>query len=629
MCGITGWVDFTRDLTKETKMLDAMTATLKRRGPDAGGTWADTHVALGHRRLAVIDLEGGKQPMLSPEKKSGQNVKDIPLAVISYNGEVYNFQELREELEALGHQFRSSSDTEVLLRAYLQWKADMVHKLNGIYAFAIWDSADQELLLVRDRLGVKPLFYYPLENGVLFGSEPKAILANPLAKARAGREELCDALLFLRTPGRVPLKGMFEVKPGHFLRVSRGQIREQLYWKLEAKPHLHDLPATVSKVRSLLEDIVTRQMVSDVPLCSLLSGGLDSSTVSAFAQRARVSQKGQNLSTFVVDFVDQTKNFQADPIRPSPDLPFAREVADFIGSDHHTVVLDRGHLLDPKVRAAVLRAWDLPFNFGDLDVSLYLLFAAVREHATVALSGEAADELFGGYLWFSDEKAMQADTFPWLKLAAHRGLDPTALFQPAFLEKLRLGDYQRDLYQAALAEVPRLAGESPRESRLREIAYLTLTRWLPILLEKKDRMSMAVGLEWRVPFCDHRLVEYVFNIPWAMKQSFPMEKGILREAVRDILPESVVRRKKAAYPSVQDPGYDRGLVGTLQARMDSPDSAARALVSQEGVDRLVAKTATQALSEFERILVESTVRLDAWISAYDVEMNEEISDRRS
>lgn len=604
MCGITGWVDFERDLTQEGPTIDAMTLTLRRRGPDDSGTWLDTHVALGHRRLAVIDPAGGAQPMAAEQ------------AVLAYNGEIYNFHELREELEGRGHRFATHCDTEVILRGYLEWKDAVVDRLNGIFAFAIWDSRLEQLLLVRDRLGVKPLYYYPTESGVLFGSEPKAILANPLARAQASREELCDALLFLRTPGRVPFRGMREVRPGHLLRVGRGSIDETCYWRLEARPHPHDREQTIAHIRALLDDIVARQMMSDVPLCCLLSGGLDSSAVAALAQRASKDR----LSTFVVDFVGHTEGFQADPIRPSPDGPFAREVADFIGSDHHTIMLDKGRLLDPQVREAVLNAWDLPFNFADLDISLYLLFAGVREHATVALSGEAADELFGGYLWFSDEKAMASETFPWLELAAHRGLDPRTLFKPGFMDKLRLADYQADLYREALAEVPRLPGESGREARLREIAYLTLTRWLPILLEKKDRASMAVGLEGRVPFCDHRLVEYVFNIPWAMKQSFVLEKGLLREAVRDVLPVSVIERKKAAYPTVQDSGYDRAMVGKLQAKVSDPASPLHEFLSPEGVERLVAKAQHQPLSEFERILVESTVRLDEWIARYQVEI---------
>ncbi|WP_370417487.1 asparagine synthase (glutamine-hydrolyzing) [Streptomyces sp. QH1-20] len=615
MCGITGWVDYTRDLTTQSPVLDAMTDTLAARGPDARGVWLDTHVALGHRRLAVIDLEHGTQPMRTPERGPG----DLPRAVITYGGEIYNFPELRSELALRGHRFTTRSDTEVALRAYLEWGEGFVHRLNGMYSLALWDTARDELLLVRDRLGVKPLFYYPTPDGVLFGSEPKAILANPLGRAEAGPEELCDALLFLRTPGRVPFRGMREVKPGHLVRVGRGGITEERYWALEARPHTDDLPTTVATVRELLDDIVPRQMVADVPLVSLLSGGLDSSTITALAARTR-SATGAGLSTFSVDFTGHTENFRADAIRPTPDGPYARAVAEHVGSDHHAIVLDRARLLDPAVRRSVLGAWDLPFNFADLDVSLHLLFAAVREHATVALSGEGADEVFGGYLWFSDPAARRAETFPWLKLGAHRGLDPRSLFHPWFVDGLDLGEYEADLYRTALAEVPRLEGENAEDRRTRELSHLTLTRWLPILLDKKDRMGMSVGLEGRVPFCDHRLVEYVFNVPWAMKTFSGEEKSLLRAAAADLLPEPVLRRKKAAYPSIQDPAYDRALITGLTAAAGDGSAPLSPFLAGEAVRRLTAKTSGGSLSEFERILVESTVRLDDWLRTYQVEL---------
>ncbi|BBC39052.1 Asparagine synthetase B [Streptomyces graminofaciens] len=617
MCGITGWVDFSRDLTAESTTLDAMVRTLVRRGPDAGGSWLDTHAALGHRRLAVIDLEGGAQPMATPERGPRG---DLPRAVISYGGEIYNYRELRAELALHGHRFTTTSDTEVALRAYLQWGADFVHRLNGMYSIAVWDTAREELLLVRDRLGVKPLYYHPTPHGVLFGSEPKAILANPLVTPSASAEELCDALLFLRTPGRVPFKGMRELKPGHLLRVGRDGLREQRYWALEARPHTDDLPTTIATVRDLLDDIVPRQMVADVPLVALLSGGLDSSTVTALAQRVRAAEGGR-ISTFAVDFAGHSENFRGDAIRPTPDGPYARAVAEHVGSAHHTITLDRSRLLDPAVRRTVLAAWDLPFNFADLDVSLHQLFAAVREHAPVALSGEGADEVFGGYLWFSDPAARAAETFPWLELGAHRGLDPRALFRPGFVEGIDLATYQADLYRTALAEVPRLDGENPEERRTRELGHLTLTRWLPILLDKKDRMGMANGLEGRVPFCDHRLVEYLFNVPWAMKTCTGQEKGLLREAAADLLPRSVLRRTKAAYPSIQDPAYDRALITGLTGAATDAEGPLAAHLDPAAVRRLTDRTTTATLSEFERILLESTVRLADWLTTYGVDLD--------
>ncbi|CAJ6848722.1 asparagine synthase [Burkholderia pseudomallei] len=617
MCGITGWIDFARDLRNEAPIVDTMTDTLARRGPDARGVWLDTHAALGHRRLSIIDPERGAQPMLTPER----GPRGLPRAVISYAGETYNFRELRAELGALGHRFDTHCDTEVVLRAYLEWGAAFVDRLNGMYSIAIWDTARDELLLVRDRLGVKPLFYYPTADGVIFGSEPKAILAHPDVRARTSSEGLCDALLFLRTPGQVPFSGMREVKPGHVLRVRRGGLAEQRYWALEARPHTDDLPTTIATIRALLDDIVSRQMISDVPLCALLSGGVDSSTIAALAQKRRRASGGGALSTFCVDFTGHTRNFRADPIRPTADAPFALEVARHIGSDHHTIELDQAGLLDPQVREAVLRAWDLPFNFTDLDVSLHRLFAEVRKHATVALSGEAADEIFGGYLWFSDPAARRAHTFPWLKLGAHRGLDPRALFHRSFIDALRLGEYEAQLYRAALAEVPRLDGENAEDRRTRELHYLTLTRWLPVLLDKKDRMGMASGLEGRVPFCDHRLVEYVFNIPWAMKTFSGQEKALLRAAAADLLPESVLNRKKAAYPSIQAPGYDRGLIERLNRAIAAGRAPLEPFIDAGALRGLTEKTAAGSLSEFERILLESSSRLNDWLDLYRVELD--------
>ncbi|KVE38492.1 asparagine synthase (glutamine-hydrolyzing) [Burkholderia sp. TSV86] len=616
MCGITGWVDFARDLRDQVEIVDKMTDTLMRRGPDARGVWLDTHVALGHRRLAIIDPERGAQPMLSLER----GPRDLPRAIISYAGETYNFRELRAELIALGYRFGTDCDTEVVLRAYLEWGVEFVHRLNGMYSIAIWDTARDELLLVRDRLGVKPLFYFPTADGVLFGSEPKAILAHPDVRARTSSEGVCDALLFLRTPGQVPFSGMRELKPGHFLRIRCGKMIEERYWALEARPHTDDLPTTIATIRSLLDDIVSRQMVADVPLCSLLSGGIDSSTVAALAQKHR-RQSGGTLSTFCVDFTGHTQHFQADPIRPTADAPYALEVARHIGSDHHTIELNQAGLLDPTIRETVLRAWDLPFNFADLDVSLCKLFAEIRKHATVVLSGEAADEIFGGYLWFSDPVARSAPTFPWLKLGAHRGLDPRALFHSRFIDELKLGEYEADLYHSALAEVPQLDAENLEDRRTRELHYLTLTRWLPVLLDKKDRMGMASGVEGRVPFCDHRLVEYVFNIPWAMKKFNGQEKALLRAAAADLLPDSVLNRKKAAYPSIQAPGYDRGLIARLNQAIDEGHAPLKPFIDSRALRKLTEKTEIGNLSEFERILLESSSRLNSWLDLYQVELD--------
>src|SRR4051794_36892409 len=308
MCGITGWVDFERNLTLERATAQAMTNTMACRGPDAEGLWIAPHAALGHRRLAVIDLEGGRQPMLAEE--NGQ-----VLAALTYSGEVYNFRELRAELAARGHHFRTYSDTEVVLRSYLEWGEDFVNRLNGMYAFAIWDARREELLLVRDRMGIKPLYYYPTSSGVLFGSEPKAILANSLAKPIIDADGLRELFSFVKTPEHAIFRGMYEVRPGQLVRVRREGMSKRRYWALQSHEHADELDTTISTVRELLDDIIARQLISDVPLCILLSGGLDSSAVTALAAKGLRDQDGDKVSSFAVDFVGYSDNFQPDEMR--------------------------------------------------------------------------------------------------------------------------------------------------------------------------------------------------------------------------------------------------------------------------------------------------------------------------
>ncbi|MEU0570817.1 asparagine synthase (glutamine-hydrolyzing) [Nonomuraea sp. NPDC005983] len=602
MCGIAGWVDFQRDLTSERATALTMTETMACRGPDDQGLWLGQHAALGNRRLAIIDVEGGHMPMTAEDA-----------AVITYSGEVYNFRELRAELEAGGHRFRTSGDTEVVLHGFLEWGEGVAERLNGMYAFAVWDTRRQELLLIRDRLGIKPLFYYPLPDGVLFGSEPKAILANPLVEPVVDADGLREALTMARTPQRAVFKGMRELRPGHVLRVRREGLSLRRYWALEAREHTDDLDTTVRTVRDLLEDIVGRQLISDVPLCTLLSGGLDSSTITALARK-----HGQ-IRSFAVDFAGYTEEFRPDELRGDPDAPFVRELADYAGTDHIDITLSSDELADPRLRAAVVRAWDAPHFMGDMNTSLYVLFRAIREHSTVALSGESADEVFGGYRWFHDPQAVEAATFPWLAMImSDHG--PAELLDKALIERLELPAFIADSYRTALAEVPYLPGQDGLERRMREICHLHLTRFLPILLDRKDRMSMAVGLEVRVPFCDHRLVEYVFNTPWAMKTFDGREKSLLRAAATDLVPESILRRVKSPYPATQDAAYEQALRDQLRELVDSGSAPVLRLLDAEAVREATTATATERTSTMTRYGLELALDLNVWLESYGVRL---------
>lgn len=612
MCGITGWVAFDRDPSQQRDLLDSMTSTMACRGPDAAGHWADGHAALGHRRLAVIDIAGGAQPMAVT-----RDVRDV--LVTTYSGEVYNYRELRAELAALGHEFRTASDTEVVLHAYLEWGSDFVDRLNGMYAFALWDPTRAELLLVRDRMGIKPLYYYPTRDGVIFGSEPKAVLAHPDASAAVDAEGLAEILALVKTPGHAGYRGMRELRPGHTLHVSRQGLVEQRYWGLEAHEHTDDLPTTIGHVRELLDDIVQRQLVADVPLCTLLSGGLDSSVITALAAKSLGAQGRGPVRSFAVDFAGQSENFTATTFRGTLDTPFAHALAEHVGAAHTDVVVNTAQLIDPANIGAVLRARDLP-GLGEGDTSLYLLFREIRNRTTVALSGESADEVFGGYLWFHNEQMVNADTFPWLAgfTAGFAGTAKRAgrlsFLAPDLLSKLDLAAYVDSRYREALAQVPHLDGEDAKEFRMREVGHLHLTRFVQALLDRKDRMSMAVGLEVRVPFCDHRLVGYVFNAPWAMKSFDGREKSLLRAATRDVLPKSVAERVKSPYPSTLDPAYDEAVRDGLRVLLADPKAPVIPLI-----DTL---TVTKALTDLPgpdvRAAGEIVLLLDTWLRTNNV-----------
>jgi asparagine synthase (glutamine-hydrolysing) len=606
MCGITGWISFDRDLSAERETLDAMTQTMACRGPDATGTWVDGPAALGHRRLAVIDLEGGAQPM-SVRTPTGE-------VALVYSGEVYNFVELREELRAAGERFTTSSDTEVVLRGYVRWGDALAERLNGMYAFAIWDGRERKLVMIRDRMGIKPFYFYRTADGVLFGSEPKAILANPNAKRVVDADGLRELFAFIKTPRHAVWAGMHEVEPGTIITVDADGLRQRSYWRLETRPHTDDRDTTVEHVRELLDDIVRRQLVADVPRCVLLSGGLDSSAITALSA-AQLREQGERVRSFAVDFVGQTENFKPDELRGTPDTPYVHAVAEHVGSEHRDIVLDDNALADPGVRRRVITARDIPAGLGDMDASLYLLFKAIREHSTVALSGESADEIFGGYKQFHDPEVQRAHAFPWLAADKYQFRAADNALCPQVLATLDLAGYRHEKYESAIAEVCHLDSESDLEHRMRISSYLHLTRFVRMLLDRKDRMSMAVGLEVRVPFCDHRLVEYVYNAPWSLKTYDGREKSLLRGAVRDVLPASVAERVKSPYPSTQDPRYVADIQREVETLLGDRTHCVFELMDRRGLQDAVSQPPA-VITPAARRGLEQALDLATWLDTY-------------
>lgn len=612
MCGLIGWVDTQNDIGNAKEVMEKMTNTLSKRGPDSAGVYAAKHALLGHRRLTVVDPEGGAQPMIKTVRGNTY--------VIIYNGELYNTEEIRAKLLARGYQFNSYSDTEVLLTSYIEWGEECIKHFNGIFAFGIWDENHQKLFAARDPLGVKPLFYTQRNSSFIFGSELKALLAHPDVKPVIDSEGILEifGLGPARTPGGGVFKGINEVPPAHCLSFVEGRMQMREYWKLKSQHHTEDLDTTVERVRELFVDAVQRQLISDVPVCTFLSGGLDSSAISAVAANHFKSQGKGILNTYSIDYKGNDKYFKADSFQPDSDVKYINIMTEYLGSQHHNIVINNAELAS-ALKAAV-KSSDLP-GMADIDSSLYLFCKEVRKDATVAISGECADEIFGGYPWFRVPEMINANTFPWSNAVKER----KSILSKEF-HHLPLEDYVDSKYQQTLSEVPRLDGETAEEHRMREIFYLNLKWFMVTLLNRKDRMSMGNSLEVRVPFADYRLVEYAFNIPWSYKYCDNIEKGLLRRALKGILPEEVLYRKKSPYPKTHNPEYLRIVQSWMRAILADPASPIHQLIDQD----VVADIVNSGGSSFGKPwfgqlmkgpqLIAYLIQLDTWMREYKVEV---------
>lgn len=608
MCGIGGFVDYERDARRGGPILHGMKRTLTPRGPDAEGTYFDEDTALIHRRLIVIDPEGGKQPMCSPDRNT----------ILIYNGELYNTPELRTELMSRGHEFVGHSDTEVLLHAYLEWKTDAFARLNGIFAFAIWEKRERRLTLCRDRLGVKPLFFAPIRNGLTFGSTIDTVLCHPEIEPALDEDGLRTLLLL--GPARPPESGVFrQIKsllPGHFAVLTPENFTDHVYWQLEAHEHEDDLQTTIERTHELICDAARRQLVSDVPLACFLSGGLDSSILSMLAAKDYAA-RGETLHTWSVDYRDNDKYFTKSIFQPNSDDSYIDQMVDFLGTHHHRVVLEPEALCAALLPATDARA--LP-GMADVDSSLLLFCAAVkRGGTTVCLSGECADELFGGYPWYHREEILFEDTFPWSRSVGLR----LGLLTP---DAVRNGEeFVRQHYRDTCDRAPKLSSDDKKAARMREMFVLNLDWFMATLLDRKDRMSMYSGLEVRVPFCDHRIVEYAYNMPWDFKSLEGREKGIVRRAFVDELPKEIVYRKKSPYPKTFHPVYTRLCADYVRRIFEDNTSVTASLFDRNAVQKLMQRPESLAEPWFGQLMrtpqiFAYIIQLDRWFRHYHVKI---------
>ncbi len=567
MCGIAGQVSYSENLLNKISDYEKMSWQLKNRGPDQHGEYFENQVALVHRRLSIIDIEKGIQPM--EYSYGGEKY------ILIYNGELYNTIEIKTQLEGLGVHFSTHSDTEVVLKAFAHFGEYAVNKFNGIFSFAVWLSNKKELFFARDRMGVKPLFYKKYGDNLVFASELKALLAHGDIEAQIDTNSLAEIMLIGpgRTPGYGVFKGIEELRPGYCAVFNHNGLHIRPYWQLISKEHRDNFEQTAEKVRYLVTDSIKRQLVSDVPVCTFLSGGLDSSLISSVANSV-FNEKGECLKTFSVDYVDNEKYFQKSKFQPNSDPYFINIMSDYLNCEHNWVVIDTPELVNALFEAVDAR--DLP-GMADVDASMLLLCRAIREHGVVALSGECADEIFGGYPWYRDNDIRMTDGFPWAQSTKYR----YSFLNDEFQQQIDADDYVYSRYKNTVDYTDKCFIKKDVDKRMAEMHHLNLDWFMQTLLDRKDRMSMYSSLEVRVPFCDYRIVEYLYSVPWEFKDYNNYEKGLLRYAMRGILPDEVLWRKKSPYPKTHNPAYLNAVSNLLTEIINDSSSPLLQFIKKE------------------------------------------------
>lgn len=604
MCGIAGAISFKEDMREDMKIYENMQHALLRRGPDQRGIVLTKESALIHTRLAVIDVQNGRQPM------------SYGKYTIVYNGELYNTAEIRKELET-DFEFDTHSDTEVVLKSFVKWGEKCLDRFNGIYAFAVYDENKHRLFMARDRIGVKPFFYYMNDNKFIFASEIPALLQHPDVPHEIDSQGVSE--LILMAPGRTAscgvIRGIKEVKAGWCGYYTADGLQLHQYWRLKAYELHETFEQTAEHVRELVLDSIRRQLVSDVPVCTFLSGGLDSSLISSVAS-TEMKKHGKILDTFSIDYRDNDKYFQKSHFQPNSDPEYIQCMAEYLGTNHHWTVVDTPELVNALYDATEARG--LP-GMADVDASLLIFCREIKKYGTVALSGECADEIFGGYPWYRDKDIRMTDGFPWAQSTAYR----KNFLSEYYSEKINAEEYVYSAYRKTADYAMKLPSDSPLEYRMREMTQLNFDWFMQTLLDRKDRMSMYSGLEVRVPFCDYRIAEYLYNVPWEYKDYQGREKGLLREAMKEWLPDKVLWRKKSPYPKTHNPAFLDAVTEKLKAVLEEKNNILFELVKREELEKLTRhEDYVQWYGQLMNLpqTIAFFLQLDHWLKCYNIKL---------
>ncbi len=609
MSGISGWVDYAHNLEDEHKQMAELSETLRPRGPEAGSEWKSPECFFVHRNSRI----NNEQLLIK-----GQGITKY---ILTLDGELYNAPELKKKLEKLGYSLTTGSDAELILSSYMAWGEECMKELNGIFAFAVWNDTHKKLFLARDRVGVKPLFFYRYDGGIIFGSEIKTVLAHRKVPHEIDEKGVASITLLgpARKLGDGIFKNIYEVKPGHFAVVTKSDFNLNKYWEIKAKPHTESLEETSEHVRELIIDSIERQLTGDRPLCTFLSGGLDSSIITVIAAN-KLREQNKQLITYSVDYKDNNLNFKASAFQPDEDAPWITEMTNFVNSIRRNVIIDTPQLYD-ALEAAV-EARDLP-GMADVDSSLYLFLKEVKKEFSVGLSGECADEIFGGYPWYHNEEMLYAEGFPWSRSTNERA----ALLKKGVIGSINPTEYINSFCHSTAREADFLGSDSPKDRRIREMFMMNFDWFMQTLVDRNDRMASACAMDTRVPFCDYRVVEYVYNIPWEMRAWHGREKGLLRHAFQDMLPGGVAWRKKSPFPKTYNPTYFNAVINRTDEILSSEDCRITEIFEADMLKKLIETSGKSFEKNWYGQLMQSPqlfaylIQLEHWLKHYEVKIN--------
>lgn len=601
MCAILGWMNLKKNINDKQEVFKDMLDLMSYRGKDNTGYCFLDNILLGHKRLAIIDLENGNQPMHYKEY------------TIVYNGEIYNASNLREKLENNGYTFDTTCDTEVVLKAYVHYKESVMEELEGIYAFAIYNEKEKSIFLGRDRFGVKPLYYTFHNNNFIFASSIKSILKSGVIKPELGIKELGEIISLGPSKGLGSgiFKNICELRPAHYMIFKKNKIKIKRYWNVKTKEFSDTFLESTKKVRRYLEDSIKRQMVSDVDIATLLSGGLDSSIISAVVALNKVDQ----LTTYSIDYEGNDKFFKGNDFQVSLDEDFINIMSKKFNTNHKMKVITQEDVVNYLEKTLYLR--DYP-GMIDIDSSLLWFSEAISNDYKVILSGEVADEIFGGYPWFYKDKLNDRNEFPWINNIDYR----QNLLNKNITKKINIHKIVKKEYKRTIKELPK----KDRKDKYKKLFYINMTHFMTTLLDRKDRMTMGATIEARVPFADTKLIEYLWNVPFSYKYRNNTEKYILREAFRDILPEEILTRKKNPYPKTHNPIFLDMVKKLLKLRLENKESILYKIFNIDEVNKLLSDDYDYDIPWFGQLMTKPQLiaylyQFDLWIEKYNIKIN--------